>query len=71
MIVTATEFKNRLGSYLEIVKQEDIYVTSHGAVTAVLTRPVDERVRALTRLKGILNEDIDLDLERQERLSRL
>lgn len=42
MIVNATEFKTRVGKYLEIVDKEEIIITRNGKEVAVLI-PVKKR----------------------------
>ena len=68
MIVTATEFKTNLSKYLDMVTNENIYITIYGKIVAKLTDP---RISAVDSLRGMLkyiSEDIDLDSLRDERL---
>jgi len=37
VIVTATEFKNKVGNYLKIAQEEDVVITKNGKYVARLT----------------------------------
>lgn len=68
MVVTATEFKSNFGKYLELIAQEDIFITRNGKTVAKVVNP---QVSAVDSLRGILKDvssDIDLDSLREERL---
>lgn len=70
MIVTATEFKTNFGKYLELVTQEDIFITRNGKTIAKVINP---QVSAVDSLRGLLKDapaDLDLDFVRKERLSK-
>ena len=56
MTVTATEFKNNLGKYLNSVADDDIYITKNGKEIARLTRTITDRLSALDRISGIISE---------------
>jgi len=70
MIVTATECKTTFGKYLDMLTEEDIFITRNGKTTAkVITPPVS----AVDSLRGMLKDvpsDIDLNSLREERLSK-
>lgn len=51
MIVTATEFKQNMGKYLEMVEKEDITITRNGKKVGVLVNP---GIRSLELLRGII-----------------
>lgn len=72
MTITATEFKNNLGKYLDMVLDEDILITKNGKVIAQLSKPQVNKLAALRSLVGIANNgtDIDEDEIKNERLSR-
>ena len=72
MIVTATEFKNNLGKYLEMAMSEDIFITKNGKSIARLTSPAVNKLALLDGLVGIVLEDQTMDENtiREERLSR-
>ena len=70
MIVTATEFKTNFGKYLDLISQEDIYITRNGKTIAKVVNP---HISAVDSLRGMLKDvpsDIDLDSLRAERLSK-
>ena len=70
MIVTATEFKTNFGKYLDMIEQEDIFITRNGKTIAKVINP---RVSAVDSLRGLLKDapsDIDLDSIRVERLKK-
>lgn len=70
MIVTATEFKTNFGKYLDLIAQEDIFITRNGKTIAKVVNP---HVSAVDSLRGMLKDvpsDIDLDSLREERLSK-
>ncbi len=69
MVVTATEFKTNFGKYLEMIAQEDIFITRNGKTVAKVINP---QVSAVESLRGLLKDipsDIDTDFLREERLS--
>lgn len=68
MVVTATEFKANFGKYLELISEEDIFITRNGKTVAKVVNP---QVSAVDSLRGMLNgisSDIDMDSLREERL---
>ena len=54
MIVTATELKTNLGKYLEIAKQQDVFITKNGKTIARLTSPSVNKLSVLDSLVGIV-----------------
>lgn len=72
MIITATEFKMNLGKYLELVSNEDVFITKNGKIIAKLTIPQSNKIAALRSLVGIAKgkEDVSLDEIKKERLRR-
>ena len=72
MIVTATEFKNNLGKYLEMAMKQDIFITKNGNNIARLTSPTVNKLAVLDSLAGIVPRDsvMDEDSIREERLRR-
>jgi prevent-host-death family protein len=77
MLVNATEFKNRVGKYLEISSQEDIIILKNGKQVAKLTsidRPLTPNVDGLLNLlskKSNGNMDLgELEEIRKERLEK-
>ena len=70
MIITATEFKANFGKYLEMISQEDIFITRNGKIVAKVVNP---QISAVDSLRGILKDvpdDIDKETLREERLSK-
>lgn len=70
MIVTATEFKTNFGKYLDLVAQEDVFITRNGKTIAKVINP---QVSAVDSLRGLLKDapaDLDLNSIRKERLSK-
>ncbi len=72
MIITATEFKNNLGKYLEMAASQDIFITKNGKSIARLTSPAVNKLALLDDLVGIIPQEkaIDENTIREERLSR-
>jgi len=71
MSVTATELKNNLGKYLQLVSKEDIYITRNGKVVARLSNPYQDRVDIANALFGILSADKTLEESEEERLNQI
>lgn len=70
MVVTATEFKTNFGKYLELIANEDIFITHNGKTVAKVVNP---QVSAVDSLRGMLKDvpsDIDMDSLREERLAK-
>lgn len=69
MTITATEFKANFGKYIEMVAEEEFFVTKNGKIIAKVINP---NVSAVDSLRGMLKSvsDIDLDAEREERFAK-
>lgn len=52
--ITATEFKQNLGAYLDKTADEDIYITKNDKVIARLTTPVKRPKHSIAELFGTL-----------------
>ena len=68
MVVTATEFKANFGKYLDLINEEDVFITRNGKTVAKVVNP---QVSAVDSLRGMLSgisSDIDMDSLREERL---
>lgn len=68
MVITATEFKANFGKYLELIAEEDIFITRNGKTVAKVVNP---QISAVDSLRGMLiniSSDIDADSLREERL---
>ena len=59
MTITATEFKNNLGKYLDMAVDEDILITKNGRPIAKLSNPYEERLETARSLAGVLKEHDD------------
>ena len=70
MIVTATEFKTNFGKYLDLITQEDIFITRNGKTIAKVVNPHTSAVDSLRGMLKDIPSDIDLDSLREERLSK-
>ena len=72
MIITATELKTNLGKYLDIARQQDVFITKNGKNIARLTSPSINKLSVLDSLVGIVPDGSGIDDEtiREERLRR-
>lgn len=70
MIVTATEFKTNFGKYLDLLSKEDIYITRNRKTVAKVINPQISAVDALSGILKDVDDDIDKEYLRGERLSR-
>ena len=69
MSITATELKQNLGKYLLLSATEDIYITKNGKIIAKLSNPHQDKVSAAQSLFGILPQDADIEVSKEERLA--
>ncbi len=69
MTITATEFKANFGKYIEMVTEEEFFITKNGKIVAKVINP---NVSAVDSLRGMLKDvsNIDLNAEREERLAK-
>jgi len=71
MLVTATEFKSNIGKYLNLVAEQDIYITKNGKSIAKLSSTRQDKVEIVKSLFGIIpNDGAALEQIREERLAR-
>lgn len=68
MVVTATEFKANFGKYLELIAEEDIFITRNGKTVAKVVNPQISAVDSLRGMLSGISSDIDKDSLREERL---
>ncbi len=68
MVVTATEFKANFGKYLELIAEEDIFITRNGKTVAKVINPQISAVDSLRGMLSGISSDIDMDSLREERL---
>ncbi len=71
MVVTATEFKTNFGKYLDLLVNEDIFITKNGKTIAKVVNP---NVSAVDSISGLLAEKLSDDFSaedlREERLEK-
>jgi prevent-host-death family protein len=74
MLVTATEFKCKIGKYLALAAQEDIFITKNGKNVAKLTSTKQDKAAIMESLFGIVPQgdlcDTDVKRFKAERLAR-
>ncbi len=71
MTVTATEFKTHFGEYLDLLSQEDIFVTRNGKTVAKVVNPNVSAVESISGLlAGKLPDGYDSTDMRRERLEK-
>ncbi|MBQ2619038.1 MAG: type II toxin-antitoxin system prevent-host-death family antitoxin [Oscillospiraceae bacterium] len=67
--ISLAELKANTGKYVSMVGTQDIFITQNGRLLARLTTAKPDKVEAAKALFGLLNDSVDLDAEREERLS--
>ena len=67
--ITATEFKNNLGYYMELSAKEDVYVTKNNKVITVLTNSEKHKLALINELRGSFG-DVDKDIDYDEILKK-
>lgn len=70
MLITATEFKTKIGKYLTMAAEEEIIITKNGKKIAKLTQATEDKVEIAKSLFGILPSDASLKEAREERLDK-
>lgn len=71
MVVTATEFKVNFGKYLDLLADEDIFITRNGKPVAKVVNPNISAVDSISGiLAGKLPDDFDAESLREERLKK-
>lgn len=72
MTITATELKNNLVKYLDIVTDEDIFISKNGKIIAFLSKPQSSKLAALNSLVGIADngQEVSFDEIKNERLKK-
>lgn len=71
MVVTATEFKVNFGKYLDLLMNEDIFITRNGKTVAKMVNPNVSAVDSISGiLAGKLPDDFDAKSLREERLEK-
>lgn len=70
-IITATQLKNSLGSYLEQVKNgETLIVTKDGIEVCEIKPRTDAKLALFDSLTGIA-KDVDFDTVKEDRMTKL
>lgn len=69
--VTASEFRQHFGKYMELVGERDFEVTRNGKVVAVWSNPRKRKLDAVERLAGSIGAEIDEASLREERRAAL
>jgi prevent-host-death family protein len=71
MLVTATDFKENLGKYLNTVTKDDVYITKNGKIVARLSKTTQDKQAILDSLLGIAEENpVSLEEAKAARLAR-
>jgi prevent-host-death family protein len=72
VIVTATDFKNKVGIYLKIAQEEDVIITKNGKYAARLTTAGKDEHPLTESLIGVFEKAAayDTDNIKQERLKK-
>ena len=71
MLITTTELKKNLATYLLLSATEDVLIAKNGKVIAKLTSPYQDRVKMAESLYGIIPADVTLEEAKEERLSKI
>ena len=67
--ISLAELKANAGKYVSMVGTQDIFITQNGRLLARLTTAKPDKVEAAKALFGLIHDSVDLDAEREERLS--
>ena len=72
MIITATEFKNKVGKYLKAARDEEIIISKNGRYIAKLTAIKEYEYPATQSLVGVFEKAADYSIEdaKKERLKK-
>jgi antitoxin (DNA-binding transcriptional repressor) of toxin-antitoxin stability system len=71
MVVTATELKANMGYYLNVISENDVFITKNGKVIAKLSKPMQDKQALLDSLVGITAENpVSLEEAKKARLER-
>jgi len=75
MLVNATEFKTRVGKYLDIIDKEDVIISRNGKIVAKLVSVKQAGTPNADFLYGLLadevsDKDISIETIRDERISK-
>lgn len=73
MQITVDELVENSDKYLNLIENQDIFITRDGQEIARLTKDLGHKrqaLKALRNLKGIIPADVDLDAIRNERFQK-
>ena len=72
MIITATEFKNKVGKFLKAAQDEDVIISKNGRYIAKLTAVKEYEYPATQNLVGVFEKAADYSIEdaKKERLEK-
>jgi prevent-host-death family protein len=59
--ISATDFKQNLGRYLDLAREQEIHITRNGEDIAVLAAPKVQSVSRVRRMSGLLRGLADMD----------
>jgi uncharacterized lipoprotein NlpE involved in copper resistance len=72
MLLTATEFKQSLGHYLDLANDEDVYVLRQGKPPVRVSTPARDGLAILDSLVGVAaGSQLNAEEARSERLTNL
>ena len=67
--ISVSELKANAGKYVAMAGNQDVFITENGRLIARLTAAKPDKVEAAKSLFGLFHGPVDLDAEREERLS--
>ena len=67
--ISVSELKANTGKYIAMVGEQDVFIAENGKLIARLTAVRQDKVQAAKALFGLFHEAVDLNAEREERLS--
>ena len=67
--ISVSELKANAGKYVAMVGEQDVFIAEDGKLIARLTAVQSDKVQAAKALFGLIHGPVDLDAEREERLS--
>lgn len=72
MIITATEFKNKVGKFLKAAQDEDVIISKNGKYIAKSSTVKEYEYPATENLVGVFEKAADYNIEdaREERLKK-
>ena len=58
MTITVTELRKHLGKYIQLSRQEDIFITKHEKDISVMTSKHVEKLARVDSLVGVMSKDV-------------